>query len=229
MGSLDEQLTRAIGPMTACDPSRNLTPWAASLAFDIVIILARHGRTSFNDEGRYQGSHDSPLTSLGLKQSHKLGILIGAISSGKVTLWSSPLGRALHTARIIKDVAGLDGKIVIDQRLREVSLGSWDGLTDEEIESASPGSCNGATRFDWFFRAPDGESFELVEARLTGWLADVHERPGCHIAVSHGLSGRILRGVYTAMPKDEALKLDVSQDAVFRLQDGRCEHIAFPS
>jgi probable phosphoglycerate mutase len=190
-----------------------------------VIILARHGRTEFNEEGRYQGSRDSPLTALGLEQARRLGVLIGTLAPVEVMLWSSPLGRAEHTARIIKDIAGLDGEIVFDERLREVSLGSWDGLTDEEIESASPGACDGATRFDWFFRAPDGERYELVEARLASWLADVRQRPGFHVAVSHGLSGRILRGVYRAMPRTAVLKLDVPQDAVFRLHGGQCERI----
>jgi broad specificity phosphatase PhoE len=190
-----------------------------------MIILARHGRTAFNDEGRYQGSRDSPLTALGLEQAHRLASIIGTLASGEVTLWSSPLGRALYTAQIIKDVAGFDQEIVLDERLREVCLGSWDGLTDDEIESVSPGACDGASRFDWFFRAPDGESYELAEARLTSWLVDVGKQPGCHVAVSHGLSGRILRGVYAGMPRHETLNLDVPQDAVFRLQDGNCERI----
>ena len=190
-----------------------------------MIILARHGRTEFNEEGRYQGSCDSALTALGLEQARRLGVLIGTLAPAEVMLWSSPLGWAEHTARIIKDIAGLDGEIVLDERLREVSLGSWDGLTDEDIESTSPGACDGATRFDWFFRAPDGERYDLVETRLSSWLAQVRQQPGFHVAVSHGLSGRILRGVYTAMPRHEALRLDVPHDAVFRLHGGKCERI----
>lgn len=206
-------------------PSRTLIRWPVCLAFNEMIILARHGRTAFNEEGRYHGVCDSPLTALGLEQARRLGSIISTLTSDQVTLWSSPLGRAVKTAQIVKEVAGFDVDIVLDVRLREVSLGAWDGLTDEEIECVSPGACDGATRFDWFFRAPDGESFELAEERLGGWLAEVCDRPGCHVAIAHGLSGRILRGLYGGIPKSETLKLDVPQDAVFLLRGGKCEKI----
>jgi probable phosphoglycerate mutase len=188
-----------------------------------MIILARHGRTVFNDAGRYQGACDSPLTALGLEQARKVGSLIGSLVRDEVTLWSSPLGRAVTTAKIIREVAGLRCDLTLDGRLREVSLGRWDGLTDEEIEDMDPGACDGATRFDWFFRAPDGETFEQAQSRLRSWLSEVEQSPGCHVAISHGLSGRILRGAYCGLPKSEALCLDVPQDRVFRLVQGRCE------
>jgi probable phosphoglycerate mutase len=194
-----------------------------------MVILVRHGRTAFNEEGRIQGASDSPLTPVGLDQARRVGALIGGLVTAEVTLWSSPLGRTMRTAQIIKDVAALTCPVKIDGRLREVSLGSWDGLTQEDIETVSPGACDGATLFDWFFRSPDGESFEAAEARLRDWLEEVLGLPGCHVAVSHGLSGRILRGAYLAMPKAEALKLDSPQDSVFRLSGGSCELIVAPA
>jgi probable phosphoglycerate mutase len=188
-----------------------------------MIILARHGRTVFNDAGRYQGACDSPLTVLGIDQARKVGALVRALVRSGVTLWSSPLGRAVTTAEIIREVAGLRCELTLDERLREVSLGKWDGLTDEEIEDVSPGACDGANRFDWFFRSPDGETFEQAAARLRHWLDEVERLPGCHVVVSHGLSGRILRGAYSGLPKSETIRLDVPQDVVFRLAEGTCE------
>jgi probable phosphoglycerate mutase len=193
-----------------------------------VIILARHGRTVFNETGRYQGACDSPLTPLGFEQARKVGALVRALVQGDVTLWSSPLGRAVATAEIIKDVARLRCDLTLDDRLREVSLGRWDGLTDEEIEDLDPGACDGASRFDWFFRAPDGETFDHAEARLRDWLGEVDAQPGSHVVVSHGLSGRILRGAYAGLPKSETIKLDVPQDMVFTLAYGRCELFGSP-
>jgi len=186
-----------------------------------VIILVRHGRTEFNEAGRYQGASDSPLTALGRDQARQVGRLIASLAEGEVRLWSSPLGRAVATAEIIKNTAGLPGPITLDPRLREISLGVWDGLTDEEIEAVSPNARDGATRFDCFFRSPDGESFEEAASRLREWLSDVERLPECHVAVSHGLSGRILRGIYAGLPKEETLRLDVPQDKVFVLAMGR--------
>lgn len=186
----------------------------------MTIWLVRHGQTAFNAEGRYQGRLDSPLTQLGLEQASRIGHLIGSETKfeGGRTLWASPLGRARHTADIIQQVAGIAAPIQIDERLAEVSLGSWDGLTDEDIAQVSPGACDGASRSDWFFRSPDGEAYGEVVERLSSWLTDVRCQGGCHIVVSHGLTGRILRGIYASLPKSEALKLDVPQDAAFRLQ-----------
>ena len=188
-----------------------------------MIILARHGRTVFNEAGRYQGACDSPLTEVGVKQAEQVGVAVRSLVVGGVCLWSSPLGRALSSARIVREVAHLSCDPRIDQRLREISVGSWDGLTDEEIEHVSPGACDGATHFDWFFRSPDGESFEAAETRLSLWLAEVEAAGGCHIAISHGLSGRILRGAYLGLSKGETLRLDVPQGAVHVLANGRCE------
>jgi len=187
-----------------------------------MIILARHGRTVFNDAGRYQGACDSPLTARGIEQARNVGLLVHQLVQDDVTLWSSPLGRAVATAEIIREVAQLNCSPKLDDRLAEVSLGSWDGLTDEEVEDISPGVCDGATRFDWFFRSPNGESFEQAESRLRHWLLEVEQLPGCHVVVSHGLSGRILRGAYAGLPRSETLRLDVPQDVVFKLTGGKC-------
>jgi probable phosphoglycerate mutase len=188
-----------------------------------MILLVRHGRTEFNEAGRYQGARDSSLTALGINQARNLGLLVSDLVQGEVLLWSSPLGRAIATAKIIKQTAALTCDLTLDDRLREVSLGGWDGLTDEEIEDVSPGACDGATRFDWFFRSPDGEGYEEAELRVRDWLDEVAQQPGCHVVVSHGLIGRILRGAYSGLPQCEALRLEVPQDMVFRLANGKCE------
>ena len=190
-----------------------------------MIILARHGQTFFNEAGRYQGARDSPLTSLGVQQAEQVGVAVRGIVRGTACLWCSPLGRAVSTAKIVQAVAGLTCELVLDERLREVSVGSWDGLTDEEIEDVSPGACDGSNHFDWFFRSPDGESFDQAEARLSQWLAAVAARKECHIAISHGLSGRILRGCYLGLPRHDTLRLDVPQNGVFILTDGRCDFV----
>ncbi len=114
-------------------------------------------------------------------------------------------------------------KVVVDARLREVSLGSWDGLTTVDIEQLYPGVCDGATAFDWYFRSPDGESADEAEERLASWLADGALQEGCHIVVSHGLTGRLLRGLYAGLPRSEALMLDIPQGSVFRLHAGSVE------
>ena len=192
-----------------------------------MIYLIRHGRTEFNAEGRFQGHCDSPLTPLGLAQAAANGELIKSLI-GDPSGWrleSSPLGRAMHTARIIADAAGL-APPVPDDRLREVGLGSWDGLTEEDISIAWPDAAKGATRYDIFFRSPDGEGLEALSARLKSWLDEALRDGRPRIAVSHGVAGRVLRGLYAGMDQQSMLKLPAPQDVVFRLADGRIDEIA---
>ncbi|OYX35098.1 MAG: hypothetical protein B7Y99_04395 [Caulobacterales bacterium 32-69-10] len=189
----------------------------------MTLWLVRHGQTTFNAEGRIQGANDSPLTALGEAQAARVGRLLADLTGHESdrVMWCSPQGRARRTAEIIRETAGITGPLLIEPRLREITLGSWDGLTDEEIESVTPGACERATRYDWYFRSPDGETHAEIQERLGSWLAEMAQGSGCRIIVSHGLSGRVLRGLYAGMDPMEALKLDVPQDAVFRLDGGQ--------
>ena len=192
-----------------------------------MIYLIRHGRTEFNAEGRYQGHCDSALTPLGREQAAANGALLKTLI-GDPTGWrfeSSPLGRAMDTANIIAAEAGL-GAPIPEPRLREISMGGWDGLTEEEISHLDPEAVRGATRYDIFFRAPDGEGLETLTARLKSWLDEAIADGRPRIAVSHGVSGRVLRGLYAGLDREVMLKLPSPQDVVFRLADGRIEEIA---
>jgi len=191
-----------------------------------MIYLIRHGQTAFNLARRYQGGLDSPLTRLGEDQAARVGRRLGELLAPETPMVCSPLGRARRSAEIIRAAGGFTGPFAEDARIREISLGEWDGLTDEDIEFAFPGARDGTTRWNWHFRAPRGERLEGFTARLSEWLEAALAGPLPVIAVSHGLAGRVLRGLYAGMDPDEALKLDVPQDAFFRLADGAVERIA---
>ena len=107
-----------------------------------------------------------------------------------------------------------------DDRLVEVTTGSWDGMTRFEIDNEFPGHLDGSNAFDWYFRAPDGESFDDACKRATSWIWDIRHPTN---VISHGLFGRILRGVFLGLSKREMLELPVPQDGFYRLDDGRCE------
>ncbi len=191
-----------------------------------MFYLVRHGQTAFNAEGRFQGGLDSPLTPLGQDQAARVGRLLkGLIGSPEDWLiQASPLGRTVHTAQIICAELGAD--FTTDARLAEVRMGEWDGLTDEEIEAASPGLRDGSSRYDFFFRAPGGEGYQAFASRLGDWLAEAAADSRPRLAISHGVAGRVLRGLYLGLDRAEALRLETPQDAVFRLSEGRVERIA---
>jgi probable phosphoglycerate mutase len=190
-----------------------------------VIYLVRHGETEFNLAGRYQGGLDSPLTARGEAQARAVGALLKDLTSDEpFELVASPLGRAWRTAQIIAEIVGLPDPVAVEG-LREVTLGSWDGMTGEDIDFAYPGARDGLTRWDWHFASPDGERYAGFAGRLADWMADACRPERRIVAVTHGVASRVLRGLYACLPKDEALKLEVPQDAVFRLDGGRIERI----
>ncbi len=180
-----------------------------------MIYLVRHGQTEFNREGRFQGALDSPLTPLGVEQGAALGRLIAEIAPRETPIVSSPQGRAVHTAGLIQEAGGFTGGLTIDDRLREISVGEWDGRLRSEIADTFPGPRPN----DWFFHAPGAETFASMSERLGGWLAGQNPERAV-ICVSHGMSGRILRGLYGGLSREEMLALEVPQDAVFRLVEG---------
>ena len=190
-----------------------------------MIYLVRHGQTEFNASGRIQGAKDSALTPLGVEQGRRLGRLLGSLAPPDARIIASPLGRTQHTARLIREEARLAAEIASDARLAEISLGDWDGMLKDDIREIAPDYDAGERRWDWFFTAPKGESYEVLTARLGGWLEDARALPGTTIAVSHGVAGRILRGLFLGLPREEALMLDIPQDACFRMHGGKIERL----
>lgn len=190
-----------------------------------MIYLVRHGQTEFNASGRIQGAKDSALTPLGVAQGRRLGRLLGQLAPPDARIIASPLGRTQHTARLIREESLLASDIVNDARLAEISLGEWDGVLKEDIRERLPEFDAGPRRWDWFFSAPGGDSYEAVSERLGAWLEEARGLPGATIAVSHGVAGRILRGLFLGLRREEALRLDIPQDVCFRMFEGRIERL----
>jgi len=189
------------------------------------ILLVRHGETEWNLQRRNQGHLDSPLTERGVAQAHAIGRFVASLPNTEgARIVASPLGRACRTAEIIRAHIEPVPELLLDERLRELSLGSWDGLTYNEIAVCSPGIFDGDKGSEWCFRSPDGERYEGFAARIGEWLNETVDAPFI-VAVTHGIVSRILRGLYAGLPRGIALTLPVPQDKIFRLSDGRIEQI----
>jgi broad specificity phosphatase PhoE len=189
-----------------------------------VIYLVRHGETEWNLARRYQGWGDSPLTPHGIAQAEAIGRRLAQMPEVRgIPVIASPLGRARRTAELIQSARGDTTPIRFDDRLKEISIGSWDGLDRAEIEARSPGIFDGDRRYEWYFATPDGETYDEFAGRLGGWLAEVRNRT--LIAVAHGIVTRVLRGLYAGLPRAVALSLTVPQDVIWRLADGPIEEI----
>jgi len=192
------------------------------------MFVALHGQTEWNRDGRVQGHLDSPLTEHGRRQAVTAARILGDqnLVPGTFEMVCSPLGRTLETARIIATELGFDiSAIRTEERLKEVSLGQWEGHTHAQVQARWPDGIAGSNRYNWYFRSPDGETYDEVARRLEGWL-EAHAHRDKLIVVTHGIASRVLRGLYGGLAMEDALQLEVARDAVFRLADGQIAKLA---
>lgn len=146
------------------------------------ILLARHGETDWNREGRFQGHADPPLNRTGRAQAVDLSVALMAEQLAAV--YSSPLRRALETADVVAASHGLE-PVPLDD-LREVDVGSWSGLTRAEVEERFPAQF--ARWLDHGQGWEDGETYEEMGRRAVDALlrvAAAHDGERV-LAVTHG-------------------------------------------
>ncbi len=147
------------------------------------VTLFRHGQTEGNVNARWQGRSDSALTELGLRQVASAS----AIAPGIDALYSSPLGRTMHTARIIAETTGAPA--VPHEGLVEMSFGAWEDMTSAEAAAHHPDLFEALYgRGEDHPRGGDGETFTGAGERLAATLSSIVSHNGARSigAVSHG-------------------------------------------
>jgi len=181
------------------------------------ICVLRHGQTEWNVAGRHQGRQDSPLTELGRKQAVTQGDILRSVLGdlSQFEIYSSPQGRSRSSAKLA--MGDLDELVCEDLRLREVNFGAWEGLTLEEVERRWPELADEGDAFSWHFYSPGGESYEELSDRARGFLGDLS---GPSIIFTHGITSRVLRGIYLGLDMDGMRDLEGGQGCVYRLSNG---------
>jgi broad specificity phosphatase PhoE len=165
-------------------------------------IFVRHGATEWNRDGRYQGHSDSPLSEEGLAQSHEVA---GALANRAIeAIYSSDLQRARFTADVIARPHNLP--VHLDERLREISLGEWEGMQVEEIAAKYPDAWRAIQQDPVHARAPFGESVDEVAQRALACLRSLAARhpSGPIVVVSHGLTLSCVQCLIDGIPLDLA-------------------------
>lgn len=121
-----------------------------------MLLLARHGRTAYNAEGRFQGQAAVPLDDHGRDEAFALAAQV--VERGDVTrIVSSPLTRALETAAIVAAGTGLAPEV--EPRLAETDCGRWTHRTYAEVTAEDPDGYAAFRRLELDFGAPEGETF----------------------------------------------------------------------
>jgi broad specificity phosphatase PhoE len=134
------------------------------------IIIVRHGRTEFNATGRLQGRTDNPLDEVGLAQAEAVATYLAPELLSDTLFVCSPLLRARQTATAIAE--GVGASLEIDERWIELDYGAFEGLRQSEV----PSNVWREWRSDSNFAAPQGESLNQVQQRVTDACAELAQR-----------------------------------------------------
>jgi broad specificity phosphatase PhoE len=167
-------------------------------------ILCRHGRTDWNDDGRYQGQTDVPLNSVGWEQAR---FLAQTLRSEPVSaIYSSDLSRAADTAVEIARFHGLP--VNRDPRLREIDQGRWEGLTAPQIHRHDAELHRRWEAEPLSIRLPGGESVEDVRLRALAASRDMlaGHSGGLICLVTHKVVLTVIRCELTGDPLEPALR-----------------------
>ena len=163
------------------------------------LVLWRHGRTEWNVEGRFQGQADVSLDEVGREQAPRRRGSWPLSSRCRSSPATCP--RTYQTAEPLAALTGLE--IQTDKRLREIHVGSWEGLLGDEIRVQDPELAARVWRGEDVRRSPTGESPQEVAERVAEALAEIAETAddgATIVVVTHGLAGRVGACRFVGLP-----------------------------
>ncbi len=169
------------------------------------IFLLRHGETTWNLEKRWQGSKNSDLTLLGIAQVEKAKVNLSYIKINHAFV--SPSKRALDSMDILLSGQAIQAFVLND--LREITLGSWEGKTHEEVEKINSEQFYNFWNKPELFNLENAENYEELQHRVTTVLENLfNEYEGSNIlVVSHGLSIKVAMAYYSKIPISNLSKM----------------------
>jgi broad specificity phosphatase PhoE len=188
------------------------------------IYYVRHGETAWNAEGRLQGAQDTSLNDLGRKQAAHAGSILADLfardrrSEQALAYVASPLGRARSTMELVRGALKLPPHdYAIDDRLREIAYGEWEGSTLSQMQARDPEVFARRQLDKWTVSPAGGETYAAVQIRVRDWydqlLVDT-------VAVAHGGTARALMVALGIETPASAADLAIEQGAVYVFGEG---------
>ncbi len=178
------------------------------------LLLARHGQTQDNVEGRIQGRNDVPLNDEGRSQTRLLAKRLSAMKIDAI--YSSPLRRAWETAMPVVGYHDVD--VQANDWLMEASYGVWDGLTWPEVRNRYP-----LAFAEWAVdrdRVPEGaETVHQVSNRANNFLGQIRRdhRKETVLVITHGGPLRVLVCIAFGMDLKKSFDMAIDNTAISEL------------
>lgn len=194
----------------------NGTRDSAAVATDRSLLLIRHGETTWNAEGRWQGWADTTLSDRGEQQARDAARQLGGL--GLTRVGCSDLTRARRTAELLASGLGLDGDPVVEPDLRERDVGAFSGKTIDELLVEFPDCFEPGTRRA--LRVPGGETDDALWERVAPAVVRLTDRfpDDTLLLVSHG---GVIRTIERHVGVDPGPSLPNLGGRWFSVVDGR--------
>lgn len=202
-------MTKRLAPTGFIAPDR-----ATATEFWVV----RHGESTWNVNGRYQGQTDVPLSHVGVLQAASLAERLTGQRFDAV--YSSDLARALQTAEAVTERLAGRPSVQLRPELREINVGDLAGLVMAEIQERYPDYLASLSRDPWATRRPGGESMEDLFGRCGDAFHALRSRhPGGRVLVfTHGGVVRVAVGLALGgVPSNAWSRLSVTNTSITRV------------
>jgi probable phosphoglycerate mutase len=188
-----------------------------------ILYYIRHGETDWNALGRLQGTQDVPINARGRAQAAQAGSILSELllrdgrDKRSISFIASPLGRARKTMELMRETLHLPPRVyAIDERLREIGYGEWEGSTLAEAEVRDAALFARRLADKWTVAAPGGESYSQVQVRVSAWYSELSADT---VAVAHGGTARALMVAFGFETPQSAADLLIEQGAVYVFAD----------
>jgi alpha-ribazole phosphatase len=184
-----------------------------------LFYLVRHGETEWNAENRFCGRTDVPLSEAGRRQAKSLAERLKPTPFE--ALYSSPLTRALETARLISESCGLEP--IVDESLVELDYGQWEGKTLAEIRKNHPKTYQAWDANPAQVAPPGGESGLEAQQRVVSFLDSLAAKhpQGYALVVFHKTVCRLAICRALGMPPSEYRRRLIVDNAALSIIQSR--------
>ena len=177
------------------------------------LCLLRHGESLWNEENRFTGWVDVPLTDFGRQQAERAGQLINKENITFSAAYTSVLDRAIETLSIVMKEMRQKIPVIKDSALNERMYGDLQGLNKEDTAKKYGAGQVHLWRRSYDIKPPNGESLEDTQKRTIPFfmnciMTDIKEGKNV-LVVAHGNSLRSIVMYLDNLSKEEVLSLEL--------------------
>lgn len=180
------------------------------------LYFIRHGQTDWNVKGKIQGSRDTELNDIGIKQAEELSKKIIESNYKFSKIYTSRQKRAIQTAEILSKA--VDKEYIPIQGLEEINFGDWEGLTWAQVKEKFPAEYEKWYKNRRYTKAPNGESYQDMLVRSIKAIHRIINENNEDVAiVTHGGVIMCIQCLLTDTPFTKMMKFKADNTTITEL------------